>query len=161
MTTKMRGGLSKAMRDGAFGGRSDVYRWLRKNFTKVSQGMAEHQPSWDVVAVQMAREAVMGARGKPPNGHSVRRVWQRVRRDVEEEEAARAAEPKVRSSYASRMPATWRPTPVIERSGQGAQQRGSAGPGNPGPADGTPARPRTTEEKLAKVRRDLAERSGR
>jgi hypothetical protein len=161
MTKKQRGDLLKAMREGAYGGRSDVYRWLRKNFEAVSQGMAEHRPSWDVVAAQMARDGVMGARGKPPYGHSVRRVWQRVRRDVEKDKATRAATPKQRAFSASRVPTTWRPTPVNERRGEGAQRVDGIASNNSADDNGGPAPPRTAEEKLAAFWRTLKGRSSR
>jgi hypothetical protein len=150
----------RAYGDLAFSGRSAVYRWLRKNFDEVSRSLAVFRPSWDVVAAQIHREGVIGARGKPPNGRSVRRVWQRVSRDVAKDKAAEAtAALKPRPSYPSRVPTTWRPTPVSQPSRQGSPPTDSNGPKSPGDGTGDP-RTRSAEEKLAALQRKLDERSG-
>ena len=65
--------------------------------------MAKQKPSWETVAGKMAREGVVGAKGKQPAGHSVRRVWKRVLRDVAAERERELAEEveRVRKSASS------------------------------------------------------------
>lgn len=75
----------------SFGGRGDIYRWLREHHAVVTEWLAVRQPSWETIASRIARDGVVGQRGNPPAWHSVRRVWQRVCRDVAAEAAAREA----------------------------------------------------------------------
>jgi len=75
-----------------FGGHGDVYRWLRANFAFVTNWMAKQKPSWETVAGKMAREGVVGAKGKPPTRRSVWKVWKRVLRDVAAERERELAE---------------------------------------------------------------------
>ncbi len=78
--------------DMPFGGHGDVYRWLRANFAFVTNWMAKQKPSWETVAGKMAREGVVGAKGKPPTRRSVWKVWKRVLRDVTAERERELAE---------------------------------------------------------------------
>jgi hypothetical protein len=156
MMKKPPNGLRQAMEDDAFGGRSKAYRWLRKNFDELSRGLAEFRPSWDAVAAQMAREGIIGQRGKPPYGHAVRRVWERVCRDVAKDRAAQAATPpKPRSPYPARNSAMWRPPPLNAPSGQGAPSAHAGASMSPGAAG---SQPRTAQEKVAALRQTLKPR---
>ena len=74
-----------AAREHAFSRRSEVYRWLRDRYAEIEEMMTAHDPSWHVIAAEIAREGISGGRGRPPTGRAVRRIWQRVRRDVAKE----------------------------------------------------------------------------
>ena len=74
-------------------------RWSRRRVSLASgklrvrtNWMAKQKPSWETIAGKMAREGIVGAKGKPPAGHSVRRVWKRVLRDVAAERERELAE---------------------------------------------------------------------
>ena len=140
---------------------SDLYRWLRSRHRRLSGIFMAHQPSWETVAEEIAAAGLLGTRGNPPTAGSVRRVWQRVCRDIEAEAADKKARKIGASTPAvppSRVPTTWRPVPirpkapVLSRESQSVPSR---------PNQVTSARSRTTEEKLADLQRTLEERSGR
>lgn len=83
----------------AYSRRGDIYRWLRENYERVTRDVAGLQRTWESIAADVARDGVKGMRGRAPYGESVRRIWARVRRDVEAEkqrEAAEAAERRER-----------------------------------------------------------------
>ena len=119
--------------DMPFGGHGDVYRWLRANFAFVTSWMAKQKPSWETVAGKMAREGVVGAKGKPPTRRSVWKVWKRVLRDVAVEHERELAEDVERAAqerelltgvpakkYPRDLPRTW-PPPLAD--GQGSAER--------------------------------------
>lgn len=69
------------MQDPAFG-RKPVYAWLVTNHEEVEKLRARcDRPFWETIAKLMAEDGVIGTRGAPPNGNSIRRVWKRVCRD--------------------------------------------------------------------------------
>ena len=89
--------------DTPYAGTGNVYRWFRKNEDFVREWRAKRFPSWDTVAARIARDGIVGAKGHPPAGHSVRRVWQRVCRDVKAENAARLAAEEVTAARRHEM----------------------------------------------------------
>jgi len=94
----------------AFAGRSDVYRYLRKNHPhlltqKVGTGEG---PSWADIATILSKRGYVGSRGGPLNGHAVRRVFRRVERDLRRKEVAAANQPN-RPAPPSRQHPDWQP----------------------------------------------------
>jgi hypothetical protein len=82
--------LLAKMEDPAFW-HKPVYAWLLKNHAEVEQLRARwDRPRWETIAKLMAGDGVIGARGAPPNGNSVRRVWKRVCRDKAAREVEQA-----------------------------------------------------------------------
>jgi hypothetical protein len=66
--------------------REPVFCWLWDNYEQVEQlrswrGTGLARIGWDELAKIIAEDGVVGSRGLPPNGNSVRRVWSRVRQD--------------------------------------------------------------------------------
>lgn len=79
----------------AYGGRGEIYRWLRAHYDFVDDWRKGLSPTWDTIAARISKAGVVNRNGKKPAGRLVRRIWQRVCRDVmverEREAAARAA----------------------------------------------------------------------
>ena len=99
----------------AHDGRSKLYRYLRREHRLLSATIAKHDPSWASIAAEVAGAGVMGSNNKPASPDALRLMWKRVCRDVEEEKAAKAqrlAAEKDRGVHPSRLPATWKPTPI-------------------------------------------------
>jgi hypothetical protein len=105
----------------AFSRHGDIYRWLRENYDRVEPEILQLNRTWEAIAADIAAEGVTGARGKEPYSNSVRRIWPRVCRDVKAErerqaqdEAVRQVAAEARRGYPSRLPADWRPEPIVK-----------------------------------------------
>lgn len=144
--------LTEAFRRHPIGGHGAVYRWLRDHRAEVAQALVREKLAWHSVAAEIAAAGVLGARGEPPTGNAVRRVWKRLCRDLVAEEARVAGGVSGQRTAATRAP--------------------SAAPGSPNPIPATaPAptlRPSSAESppaapfsSLTRARRILYERSGR
>jgi hypothetical protein len=165
--------FARAMREAAYGGHSDMYRWLRKRYAQIAGSLSVDKPAWRSVAAELATEGVVGARGQRPSAKSVREMWRRVCRDVERERAAREAEPGTpRRWKPPRSQSDWRPEPV-RALGPPATSRGDPVPaaaGLPKAADqgGRSEDPyaglsnaEAAKLSFLRFRRQLASRSGR
>jgi hypothetical protein len=106
--------------------------------------LANDELSWVMLVAEMVRAGVKGGRGESPTPKAAARVWRRVCRDVEQ--AAHAPGPPKRK-YPSRVSPDWRPQ-VVPPSPPTVSQAGSSAPYDP-------------DEQLARIRRIIAERSGR
>jgi hypothetical protein len=163
--------------DMPFGGHGDVYRWLRANFAFVTSWMAKQKPSWETVAGKMAREGVVGAKGKPPTRRSVWKVWKRVLRDVAAErerelakEVERAAQERElltgvpAKKYPRDLPKDWAPD-TVEPSPRGAMTEPAGRSLVPVSGVGTPqvgvSPDGQTESGVERIRRKFGEVSGR
>jgi len=103
--TRVAAGLAKR----PYGGRQDLYRFLRANMAELSAMFEELKPSWRTVAEELTNAGIIGASGDPPTRESVRKSWQRVCRDVEAEGAKRAPAAPPGSVTRPRAPSDWRP----------------------------------------------------
>lgn len=72
--------------------RAAVFCWLWVNHAELSAMLRSPRlrPTWDSVARIMAADGVLGRYGAPPTGNAVRRVWDRVCREIEAERARKA-----------------------------------------------------------------------
>lgn len=74
--------------------REPVYAWLLANHAKVIKARQYRNGwsgmQWSEIARIMVLEGILGSRGEPPNANSVRRVWERVVRDKEGQDARKA-----------------------------------------------------------------------
>jgi hypothetical protein len=97
------------LKDRAFVRRSDVYRYLAKNYQRlVRQKVGTTDgPSWDETAAVMSRRGYLGARGSPLNGNAVRRVFRRVEEDMRRREAEGASQRA--KAHRSRQRDDWEP----------------------------------------------------
>lgn len=94
----------------SFVGRSDVYRYLRKNFARLTREKAgtDVGPSWDEVAALMSKRGYVSFRGDRLNGNAVRRVFRRVEQDLQREKASEPPKPSG-PSWPSRQRPDWQP----------------------------------------------------
>jgi len=97
------------LKERAFVRRSDVYRYLVKNYHRlVRQKVGTTDgPSWDETAAVMSRRGYLGARGCPLNGNAVRRVFRRVEEDMRRREAVNASQ--AAKQHRSRWGNEWEP----------------------------------------------------
>jgi hypothetical protein len=136
--------LFRKKRPKLFRGRGAVYSWLRAHQAEVAEMLAKGELSWAMLTAEMIRDGVKGARGEAPTPKAAARVWRRVCRDVDQ--AALAAGP-LKRKYPSRISPDWRPQ-VVPPSQPSAAQAASDAPYDP-------------DNQLARIRRIIAERSGR
>jgi hypothetical protein len=73
--------------------REAVYCWLWDNHAELTRLLTEWRPTWETIAVIMTEDGILGARGAPPTGNAVRRVWKRVCRDKEERDRRKGTRP--------------------------------------------------------------------
>jgi hypothetical protein len=102
----------RKLKDRSFGRRSDVYRYLHKNYKRLVQQKVgtDEGPSWDEIAAVVSEQGYVSARGDPLNGNAVRRVFRRVERDVKRQEMDAARQ---RVTSPSRQRSDWQP-PLAE-----------------------------------------------
>lgn len=103
--TRVAAGLAKR----PYGGRQDLYCFLRANMAELSAIFEELKPSWRTVAEELTNAGIIGASGDPPTRESARKSWQRVCRDVEAERAKRAPAAPPSAGTRPRAPSDWRP----------------------------------------------------
>lgn len=127
---------------------SPAYRWLRERHTQLEPALAGYDPSLRGIAMEMAEGGITGGRGKPLSAKALMAIWQRVRRDIQaeateaaERKAAQAAAIEARGRHPSRLPATWRPTPI-----EPPPSRAVPRPAPPTHTDSAPAAPREIPE---------------
>ena len=117
---------------------------MYENHEAVLQMLVAHTPTWAAVAEELARAGVRGGRGQVVAANDLRKIWNRVCRDIDVAVAERRTGVPARKPQPRDMPANWRPTPL---------------------AAGTPKAPETAqsagESSFAAVRREMEQRSGR
>lgn len=133
------------------GKQSDAYRWLHKRHAPLAAALASDPPEWRTIAEELSDAGVTGGKAKRLTDRAVKRMWQRVCRDVATEASKRAA--AVSSANRSHAPASWRPALQPVQSAKPTSETVStcAGPGISANA----------AETLARLRRTIDERSGR
>ena len=157
MKTPKPGRILKTMQQQAHRGHGPVYRWLRANYQEIQDGFAQTNAPWDSVVASLVHDGVSGRHDADPNARSVAKVWNRVCRDLKQETVERLTGIPARKRQPSQMPASWQP-PVTAPAARPSRGEASS-THNPLP-DGSP-RERTPEEKVAAIRQQLAQRSGR
>ncbi len=156
--------LLKKAADNSHAGRSDVYRWLRREHASVSEAMAAYNPSWETLARTMIAEGVRGRFGSLPNAKSIPKVWARVCRDVEAGQVERAAKKAVRSKPQVAAPHLTYPTMSVQAASIGnmtAQNAATSEIGDTKPGVAGPVSREVARARIAEVRRSLNARSGR
>lgn len=165
-------------------GRSDAYRWLFERHRELSETFAAFPPEWADVAATLGSKGITGGRDRPLNGENVRRIWERVCRDVATAAAVQGTGPRPQPPRRVRAPAGWKPTPSTasveaqapRRDRWPADRPGEVGlpappkdglgvTGDPGapalPKEGGPLTPEQVRAMKARLQRTLDERSGR
>jgi hypothetical protein len=136
--------LFRKKRPKLYRGRGEVYSWLRAHHAEVAEMLARGELSWPMLAAEMVRLGVKGGRGEAPTPKAAARVWRRVCRDVEQ--AALSSGP-LKRKYPSRISPDWRPRVVPPSEASAGSDAANA--------------PYDADEQLARIRRIIAERSGR
>lgn len=103
--TRVAAGLAKR----PYGGRQDLYCFLRTNMAELSAILKRLDPTWQSVAEELGNAGIIGAAGNPPTSESVRKSWQRVCRDVEAEGLERQSVAPPGPGTRPRAPSNWRP----------------------------------------------------
>jgi len=102
-------------------GRSKAYAWLKDHASEIEASFATHRPSWDAVARKLAELGVVEIRNRRLAANNLRRIWQRVCRDLKAERRYQAT--GVREApkpiHPSRVPKNWRPEVLSAEPGQG------------------------------------------
>jgi hypothetical protein len=163
----MRGGTNdgEAFEGRAYRGHGDIYRWLREHYEYMEGWIRKRNPPGDEIAARIARDGIVGVRGKAPTSRSVRKVWARVCRDVEAERArgdaeraAREALAERRRTYPSRQPAT---QPVVAEASGRAVLPAGGGQAVEAKTAATESRPPVKENTVQAAKRRLACISGK
>jgi hypothetical protein len=94
--------LGERVRERVHGNTSEAYVWLRAAYRRLRPRMEVRYPPYDEVAAEMVAAEVPGGRGAAVTGKAVRRIWERVCRDIE-------LDAKARGKPAKAPPAGWKP----------------------------------------------------
>ncbi len=151
----------KRMKEGSVRGRSATYRYIRDNFERfVEIGVgAQDGPSWEAFAALLAREKQKNTRGEQITRDTARRVFERVKRDLQEKAIEQRTGVPQRKRQPSQLPANWQPAPAgVQHAPTATRAGGSLTPSTQRPVE---VRKRTPEERLAAIRAELDARSGR
>ncbi len=70
-------------------GRSALFQWLRKEYAHLARTLNGPSPNWVKLAAEAEQAGQLGTNGKAQSPGALRKMWLRVRRDVEREEAAK------------------------------------------------------------------------
>jgi hypothetical protein len=106
MTDTKRTRLVRKKKVPTFGGRGQIYSWLRTHHAEIEGLRAVHLNLWAALAVDMVEDGITAAAANRGLRDRIWKSWQRVCRDV----AAEAARPK--RVPPSRISPDWRPTVV-------------------------------------------------
>ena len=101
-----------------FGGRGQIYSWLRTHHAAIEPLKAVHLNLWSALAADMVEDGVTEATDGRGLRDRIWKSWQRVCRDV----AAEAAVAKPKRVPPSRISPDWRPTVVSQRAVASVQQ---------------------------------------
>ncbi len=122
MTDTKRVRLVRKKKIRTFGGRGQIYSWLRIHHAAIERLKAIHLNLWAALAADMVEDGVTEAADGRGLRDRIWKSWQRVCRDV----AAEAAAAKPKRVPPSRISPEWRPTVVPPRPTIPAQQTASS-----------------------------------
>jgi hypothetical protein len=93
----MRATLKASLRDAiaaqAKGGQLRLYHWMRDRNAELSAAKDELKPTWEQLAKSLAVAGATDAKGNPPTGPAVRRVWLGLEAEMAKPGGARATLP--------------------------------------------------------------------
>ena len=124
MTDTKRVRLVRKKKVRSFGGRGQIYSWLRTHHAAIEPLKAVHLNLWSALAADMVEDGVTEAADGRGLRDRIWKSWQRVCRDV----AAEAAAAKPKRVPPSRISPDWRPTVVSQRAVAPVQQPASLAP---------------------------------
>lgn len=147
MSKKHKSGIGEQLKESGPSRRSELHRWLRQHYNELAPVLNIPAPQWNKAAALVTERGVTGSNGKPPSAKSLRQMWLRLVRDVENERARRAAAKSVKpTSHRSRQSPTWKPPVAQPR----ADPRNFAGD--------RPTAPAASAQRLEKPRDDQPKR---
>ena len=151
----------KRMEQKGYRGRTDAYRYIRLNLERyLALGVGTSDgPSWETFAAMLGRENQRNKQGGPISRDSARKIFERASKDARDKKVEMLTGVPQRKQQPSHLPATWRPTPETAPTPATFSRPVIPQPSQP-VRDGE-ARPRTAEEKVADIRQQFAQRSGR
>ncbi len=145
--TKKHTRLAAALKAKAPPRRSDLHKWLLARHRELAPIINARAQDWKAIAAEVAAEGMVGANGRPASPDALRKMWLRVDRDVEREQADRIAV-RVKRKPPNRSPsrpvgwqtplAATHPTPSVSTPGS---PRSSPLSGTPAPPSHTPRPP--------------------
>ena len=121
MTDTKRTRLVRKKKVRIFGGRGQIYSWLRTHHDAIEPLRTVHLNLWAALAADMIEDGITEAAEGRGLRDRIWKSWQRVCRDV----AAEAAAAKPKKVPPSRISPDWRPTVVPPRPAVPAQQPAS------------------------------------
>lgn len=148
--------------------RSPLFWWMVEHHAETARAAQGRRMPWAALCAQFAAFGLVDGHGNPPSPEAARRTWRLVKAEMARAQAAPAppAPPPRPRAPLGWQPPVVTPTPVasprppgndwLPRDGPAAAER--AAPPDRGSRPGTPENP--TEQRLAELRRTLAERSG-
>jgi hypothetical protein len=83
--------LREAIEAQAKGGRLRLYHWMRDRYAELAAARDELKPTWEQFAKSLAVAGATDAKGKPPTGPAVRRVWLGLDAEMAKPRGARVA----------------------------------------------------------------------
>jgi hypothetical protein len=75
MKRAKKGSLRDAIAAQAKGGRLRLYHWMKDRYAELAAARDELKPTWEQFAKSLAVAGATDAKGNPPTGPAVRRVW--------------------------------------------------------------------------------------
>lgn len=150
------------------GGQSPAYVWLRKHHAALSEALRTDPPTWADTAEVMTRAGIVGGKARPLTDRAVKRIWQRLCKDLAHAERSARVGLAPRSLMPSASPRTRTPIETTRSSSSAAPtiNTPSAIPLPTARSDaptgaGGPVSDEEVEARMARLRRTLEERSGR
>ena len=147
-------------------GRSDAYEYIRDNLDRlIEQGFGTPDgPSWQALANHLTRKGKTNNAGGQLSRGSAYQIFGRAKRDAEVAARAVSNAVPIHKPQPSQVLANWASAPASVPATQIIPTPLTAGfQAQPSASDHVrpgESRPRTGEEKVAAIRRKLAERSG-
>ena len=91
--------------------RSSLFWWLSDQHDEILAAAAGRRIQWAPLISRFAELDLRDGEGKPVTARTASDTWAEVKRTIAERQAMKAAA-QARNQHPSRLPATWRPTPV-------------------------------------------------
>jgi hypothetical protein len=116
MNTIQRSRLVPKRKIRGFGGRGDIYAWLRRHHSSIEPLLTTQPRLWAGLVADMTEDGITDGRGAPPSPNNVLNTWARVVRDLVAEApliAAAEAKRAKRRRMPSRLSPDWVPTVVV------------------------------------------------
>lgn len=142
----------------------------RPRHAPMAVALATDPPEWRAIAEELTAGGIRGGRSKPLTDRAMKRIWQRVCRDIAAKAVHRLTGVRPSANNRSRTSATWRPEhlpnqPQVSRNPGSLPARPEAPKeDNPIPTQasaGDGAEMSIGQARLAALRQALNERSGR